>query len=157
MENGYNNDISPVDVLESFHNNSEQIAGILFRNAYGGLAQDPPMISQCIDWLIQTNTPLPTLGVESFKENMPTLLISLAAIDYHICSNLVKEIVERHSSYTSEFIRTVIWNCSSGINYRKKSECESEWKECWKEINEDFKKFAHKYLSNILQKYNSLG
>lgn len=149
----YNDAIAPLDVLNSSHNDRNEITGILFRNAYGGLASDPPMISQCLDWLLETNNPLPILGVKPFKEELPDLLINPAAIDHHIWAGLVREIKRRHPIYKSDFITSVIWKCSSGINYRKNIIPDLK---CWEIIHNDVRELTRDYLATILEKYNGL-
>lgn len=151
-----NPELEPSEVLDSFHSDSEQIAGILFRTAYGGLAGDPPMISRCLDWMIQTDTPLLTFGVKKWTEPLPKLLINRAAIDHHIYPRLVEELEDLHPEYSQEMICTVIWECSSGYNKRKKRPSTAEWRDCWKVIQIDFRELTKKYLTRILKKYNGL-
>jgi len=153
----YNPTLEPLSVLDSFHSQSEQIAGILFRTAYGGLKGDLPMISECLDWLIQTDTRLPTLGAQRWSKPLPKLLINRAAIDHHIWAVLVEKLQELHPEYSLEFISTVIWECSSGYNVREKQPRRPEWSECWSEIRADFQKLTKQYLSRILDKYAGLS
>jgi hypothetical protein len=152
----YNEKLELTEVLDSDHFQSEQIAGILFRTAYGGLKGDPPMISRCLDWLIQSDTPLTTLGVKRWTIGVPKLLINRAAIDHHIWSSLVEELQDLHPEYSQDFICTVIWECSSGYNVRKKLHSEPEWKACWEIIKSDFEELTKGYLSRILNKFNGL-
>ena len=48
--------------VASTHNQKEIVAANLVRTAYGGLKQDPPMISVCLDWLIKEGV-MPVINV----------------------------------------------------------------------------------------------
>ena len=151
----YRGDLKLMDILDSFHGDSEQIAGILFRTAYGGLKSDPPMISRCIDWLLQTDSPLPTLQVKPYTGQLPKLLINPAAIDHHISHDLVYQLTETHQ-LDEDFFCSTVWECSSGINCRKKQHIDPEYRECWAIVRADFKAYGRRHLSRILNKYGGL-
>ncbi len=148
-------DLTLMDILDSFHNNNEQIAGILFRNAYGGLNGDPPMISRCIDWLLQTDTSLPTLQVKPYDGELPKLLINPATIDHHISQDLVYQLTKEHK-VDEDLLCSTIWECSSGVNCRKKQIIDPKYRECWELVHGDFKEYGRRHLLRILKKYNGL-
>ncbi len=156
VEDMYNPELGPTEVLDSFHADSEQIAGILLRTAYGGLSGDPPMISRCLDWLIQSDTHLRSLGVKEWHEPLPKLLINPAAIDHHIYPSLIEKLEDLHPGYSQEFLRTVIWKCSSRYNRRKICSNKKVWQDCWKTIQPDFRELTREYLSRILKKFGGL-
>ena len=152
----YNDELEPIETLESDHSQAEQITGILFRTAYGGLKGDPPMISRCLDYLLQADTPLITLGVKNWTKPLPKLLINRAAIDHHIWKGLVDELEDLFPEYSQNLICTVIWECSSGYNVRKKQASKKEWRDCWDLIQQEFSRLTKGYLTRILQKHGGL-
>ena len=145
----YNSALTPAEVLDSSHFQNEQIAAILFRTAYGGLRSDPPMISRCLDWMIKSKSRFPLFTVERWDQPLPKLLINRAAVDHHIWPSMVKELQDLHPEYSQDFIRTVIWECSSGKNKRKKITPRDAWAECWSVIQPDFKELTLYYVKNI--------
>lgn len=149
-------DLQLMNVLANDHDQSAQLAGILFRTAYGGLKGDLPMISRCIDWCLRTNEKLPSLNVTRWDQDLPKLLINRAAIDHHIYVSLPEELSRMHLGYTKEYIATVIWECSSGYNVRYKSIVNTEYSSCWEVIQGDFKKLTRAYLSKIITKFDGL-
>ena len=94
------------------------LTAILFRCAYGGLKCDPPMISKCVDWYLQNEKDLIEFDVERWSEPLPKFLFNPACVDFHIWSNLTLQLSDIHSEYSSDYIKQVIWLCSSSINKR---------------------------------------
>ena len=147
--------LTPTEVLNSDHSQAEQLAAILFRTAYGGLAGDPPMLARCVDWQLQGKRlislhPKPWDGVQG------KVLINRAAIDHHIWFGIVAELADLHPDYAEDTICTVIWECSSGINARHLRECKEEWKQCWIAIKDDFAELTKGYLSRLLKRHPEL-
>lgn len=143
--------LSPVTILESKHPNKYSLVLILSRTSYGGLKGDPPMLSRCIDYHFANNTTLPEFGV-SFQEP-GKLLVHPAGIDFHICPNMLQ--ILSNDIYDAEYIKTVIWECSSGVNYRHPQD-NTEYRKCWLMIRGRFFDFGKEYLTKILQRYDGL-
>lgn len=148
-----NKNLTPITLLESNHQDKEYLTGILFRCAYGGLKCDPPMISQCVDWYLQTNNCLVESKIKRFILSVPPLKINPASIDFHIWSNLIIQLHYLHLQYTTDFIKQTVWECNSSFNKRKKVKILKEYKNCWKDIKNNFTILTKNYLNTILKKH----
>ena len=49
-----------------------------------------------------------------------------------------------------EYVKAVIWNCSSGINKRKTQTTKKEYLKCWKLIKKDFYQLTQGYIQNMI-------
>lgn len=156
IENDCNNKLQAIDVMNSNHPQRDIIGAILLRTAYGGLRGDPPMVSRCLDYLICKEQQLPTLDVQRWTQPLPRLLINKAAIDHHICYELIDKLHQKFPQYSPDYICTVIWEKSSGFNNRKERRDRPEWKRCWKDIEPDFRRLTKDYLARILKRYPKL-
>ena len=144
--------LTPKDMLDSFHHQNEQLLAILFRCAYGGLSCDPPMLSRIIDYHLQQDLELHSLNVKPCSTIGP-LKINPAAIDYHVWSDLVPEIIKRHSDLDSELLKHAIWECSSGVNKRNRIKRSVLKRGVWKRIKPDFDELGRGYLREMLKRH----
>ncbi|QKF94176.1 hypothetical protein QKU48_gp0718 [Fadolivirus algeromassiliense] len=71
-----------------------------------------------------------------------------AGIDFHCAPYIIDTLSKRYNTYLENKIQTAIWNCSSGINYRKLNEKSERDIEIWNVIEKDF----YKLQQNVLYK-----
>lgn len=155
----YQSNLDPTPILlNSDHPQVDQIVGILFRTAYGGLKGDPPMLTRCLDWFLVHDESVTDINMTRWKltDKLPKLLINRAAIDFHIWPELVEKLSTIHPHYSTDFIRKTIWECSSCTNKRQKQKCKKEFSTCWKILHKDFSQITKTYLSRILDRYPTL-
>jgi hypothetical protein len=149
----YKTVLDPWEVMNSDYEQKNQLVGILCRSAYGGLKCDPPMLNCCLDWQYQTGTPLLEGGVDRWDGPFPALVFHKSAVDFHIWGALLDKLHVRYPEYSCEYLKAVIWNCSSSYNKRKKRKIKTKYNTCWSKVKEDFMTLTQAYLTGILSRY----
>ena len=142
------------DILNSDHPHCEQLAAILLRAGYGGLHCDPPLIVNAVNYYINSQIPLPSLSIKPLEKLGP-LQINPAAIDFHIYPYILTKLSQKHPQWTRDYLRHVIWHCSSNINYRKKVNI-ANLLPCWNAIKDDFRTFGNYYLNKLVTTSNGI-
>lgn len=137
-------------VHTSDHPDAEIIAAVLLRTAYGGLKCDPLMLASCLDWYLTTGTRLQVL-TKNCTLPITKLAIHPAAVDFHVYPKIISLLHEEFPEYNEEQLTSAIWECSSGINVRKKVYIPEKVRKCWDEIEESFRKLGKVFLKNNMQ------
>lgn len=135
------------DVLESDHPQKGVLSGILFRCAYGGLKQDPHMLSMMISDIIRDNYNIPSFDIIPIK-NYPKGKIHPASMDNHNYPGILTKLSVKHEITENE-IATVIWRCSSCFNYRCMKKPTPEQEKIWNLIKNDFEELGYQRLTQI--------
>lgn len=155
--------LSISDVCNFDNKNNKVLAGILFRNSFGGLHGDVLMISSIIDYMLKNNIPLKnfissgtfqmsdvkSLKILTFLRNNPQLKIHEAAIDFHTYPKIVERLHYDFNTFSKEEIKSSIWFCSSGINFRKDIPIDGYYKNIWEVIKSNFYRYGKEYLQRI--------
>jgi hypothetical protein len=131
------------------HPDREKIDAILFRNCFGGLCNDLPMMDRlCKDFLYSGNRLKSILQIRPILNAKLKILDS--AIDFHIYPNLIT-LIEQDTKISPEVIKKTIWECSSRINFRFPEI--TSLQPIWEKIEPSFNYHTKVYLSKIIKRY----
>lgn len=99
-----------------------------FRESYGGMKCDKKMINNyCKLWYYRFTNNIDCNKLDKTKIRPISLALDdlelchweLSAIDFHCATYLVDIIVKKYPEYTGDYVKTLIWNYSSKINFRE--------------------------------------
>lgn len=152
--------------------NYDLLLSLQFRVAYGGRKSDVKMLNGISKiWLDRFTdnsmvcnneliTPINSvaLSILSFKEWKVDG--NYIGVDYHCAPHITTELTKKYG-YSEDEIESVIWNCSSSVNYRKTEIISNSDMEIWDEIREDLFVLQHDALKRIfglkIEKENKLN
>ena len=116
---------------------------------YGGLQGDLPMISRVCDELLKSGRPIS--HINSTTPHRLSLKFNDASIDFHVYPDLLNKI-SKDTGIDPKLIKSTIWHCSSGLNYRfTDTENFEYFKPVWDKIHKSFTFHSKIYLEKILQ------
>lgn len=136
------------------------LLSLQLRLSYGGMKSDMQMLNyisklwldkfsngmkcNCDEIISINSNEVTTLGFREWKINN-----NCVGIDYHCAPYIVSELMKKHN-YGDKKIKSIIWNCSSRINYRKSNEISQKDAEIWDIIKDDFFELQHNILKKLL-------
>jgi hypothetical protein len=142
-------------VHKPFDSLDPTLAAINVRVFYGGMAGDMALLQNAIHYHSTSGEPLASLDVQPYTAKLPKFTISPAAIDFHIWDHLLDRLHARFNQYSTEQIKSAIWDNSSSKNYRTEFE-PNESALCWSVIRNDFHRLGKEYLSKMILKHPEL-
>jgi hypothetical protein len=137
------------------------VYSLLFREAYGGLANDKKLCRQvCSLWVKRWQTGSIHLQrlkreVKFISPSTDTLFFNdwyLAALDFHCCPNLLQHVREKFDQYSEPQIKMAIWYGSSSLTNKKNISALSHTPDSHEEIWNAIKKVVHAYATYIIYK-----
>jgi len=135
------------EIMNSDHSQKNVLAAIFFRTAYGGLKQDPVMLSMMIKEIMDKNVLLKSV-IPKVTHISPHFIVP-ASLDYHVYPNIIKKLHEKYPEFSYNDLERTIWKCSSGINYRINRDPQTEFQTIWNKIEKDFKLFSKERFIEI--------
>jgi hypothetical protein len=122
---------------------------IELRISYGGLTGDIKMMNNFINYINRINIKINTTKIQLiliYVKELNIDEIDCSAIDYHTNSNFLEYISKKYPELEIEELKKIIWNHSSGLNYRISKESEYNL-EKWNKIK-NYVAQTQKYLLN---------
>ena len=99
-----------------------------FRESYGGMKCDKKMLNNfCKLWYHRFKNNIdcyklditPIRPISIVLDDLQLHHWELSAIDFHCAKYIVDIVVKKYPEYTSDYVKDLIWNYSSKINYRE--------------------------------------
>lgn len=143
-------------------NDYDLLYTLLYRTSYGGMYYDINMLNYFVGlWFkrfendekcnqaeveLVDSSKVKSLTMEDWKldgENM-------AGVDFH-CAPYILEILSKEYGYSEKELKRSIWDCSSGINYRKPTEETVKDIEIWNKIRDKYFELQHGIFNKYLK------
>ena len=162
MYNNKNNEPKKYNITD--FNDYDILYSLQFRSSYGGMGCDVDMINYYIEkWFTQfkKDNPCNNALITSIDSSTIKPFIiddwklkgdNMAGIDFH-CAPYILEILSKQYNYTSNEVKSAIWNCSSKINTRKINYKTDKNKEVWNKIKHSYYELQFNILNKSLKKY----
>lgn len=138
------------------------LLSLQFRKSYGGMDGDIAMLNSASKiWLdrlqqnkLYNNSPIEPIDCCKIKnltsKDWKVEGDNIAGIDFHCAPYIISNICNKISNkYDDKQIKKVIWNCSSGVNNRKKDNISSNDLIIWNDIKE----YYYKQQMYMLKRY----
>jgi len=78
--------------------------------------------------------------------------VNMAGVDFH-CMPPILEILSKEYEYSEKEVKKAIWDCSSGINYRKPTEETMKDIEIWNKIKDKYFELQRGIFNKYLKGY----
>lgn len=130
-------------------NDYDLLYSLKFRQSYGGMGGDMNMLNYFTGfWLekFKKDQKCNETEIKLIDSGTVTMLKldewkldgnNCCGVDFHCAPYIIDNLSKNHP-YSESELKSVIWNCSSGVNYRKKDHITKKDTEIWDKIKDDY-------------------